>query len=76
MSSRKPSLWLVAASAVLPTACSVVPPQPAATAPYFIDGRGAVTTDIDYVERYACASGKPLSCSCTSSKLGKCDCSC
>ena len=76
MSSRMRSLWLVAASAALLTACAAAPPQLAANMPYFIDGRRPVTVDVDYLSRYACRSGRPLFCQCGSSKLGTCDCSC
>lgn len=75
MSSRKLSLWLAAAATLLLPACSVQPPQPAAKMPYFIDGH-VKTVDVDYLDRYACASGTPLICSCSSTKLGTCDCSC
>ena len=74
MSSRRPSLLFAAASAVLLASCSVVPPVPAASMPYFLQGR-SVTVDRQYIKRYACASGKALLCRCPS-QLGNCDCSC
>ena len=74
MSSRELNLLFVAASAVLLASCSAVPPVPASRMPYFVEGR-SVTVDRQYIKRYACASGKPLVCRCTS-QLGDCDCSC
>ena len=75
MSSRRLSLLLAAGSAVLLVSCSAVPPLPAASMPYFVQGR-TVTVDRDYIGRYACPTGKALVCRCASTRLGNCDCSC
>ncbi|HEX5047579.1 MAG TPA: hypothetical protein VFX89_10690 [Gammaproteobacteria bacterium] len=75
MSSRKPSLLFAMGSAVLLASCSVMPPVPASSLPYFVEGR-AVTVDRSYIEHYACAAGTPLVCQCASRTLGSCQCSC
>ena len=75
MRPRILSLSFITGSAVLLASCSVAPPVPAASMPYFVEGR-SVTVDRDYIKRDACASGKPLVCQCASTRLGNCECSC
>jgi hypothetical protein len=74
MSPRKLSVTFVTISGLLLASCSVVPPQPAASVPYFVEGR-SVTVDRHYVKRYACATGKPLVCRALT-RLGNLECSC
>jgi hypothetical protein len=38
--------------------------------------RGFRTVDTDYIDRYACADGRTLVCTCTSLHARTCDCSC
>ena len=64
---------LMLAAAALLGGCAMAPTVPADT--YFI-GLEQIHTDHQHLHRYACANGEPLSCTCTSIRLGECDCHC
>ena len=78
MKSRDKLIPLAALSAALLGACTsggqstlnVNPPGQL----YFF--RGLKTVDTDYIDRYACADGRLLVCTCTSFHAHTCDCSC
>jgi hypothetical protein len=44
--------------------------------PYFLGSRPVTVDDADYLDRYACANGKPLICQRTSTRLSSAECKC
>jgi hypothetical protein len=83
MNSRAKPLPLAALAtlaAVLSTACtstgSTLLPNPHPADVFFIDGR-SLDVGKDYLDRYACRTGVPLQCTCTSLHVAStCDCAC
>ena len=78
MKSRAKLIPLAALSAALLGGCAISGPYtssiPQASQLYFF--RGPKTVDKDYIDRYACADGRLLVCTCTSLHAHSCDCSC
>jgi len=51
-------------------------PSPTPSPFFFLDTR-STEVDMDYVDRYACPTGVPLKCQCTSMRIARtCDCQC
>ena len=84
MKTRDKLIFIAALSAALLDGCAIGGPsalnfahaaQPALPdQTYYF--RGLKTVDTEYIDRYACADGRPLVCSCTSLHARTCDCSC
>jgi hypothetical protein len=81
MNSRYRHTYVLAIASALLAACSSTTtnwsgaPPSAATAPYFIDNRSR-SVDIDYIDRYACAGGRPLVCERSSRVASRAECKC
>jgi hypothetical protein len=76
---------LMALSSSLATGCAIrgasLLPNPSLPNPhpadvFLLDGR-SLEVGREYVDRYACRSGEPLQCQCTSLRISSaCDCAC
>jgi hypothetical protein len=75
MTTRTKALPLFFLVAALFGACTTLPPQPASSLPYFLDSKPQQVRR-DVINRYACLTGSPLICQCTSRFSGNCDCQC
>jgi hypothetical protein len=76
MNSRSGIVSLVVIFAAVQSACTSFTPVPPQGMPHFIGAKHVTIKDDDYLERYACANGKPMVCTRTSRVLGTSDCQC
>jgi len=74
MTTRNKALPVLTLLAALTSACTSIPPQPAANLPVFL-GTRQVEVQRRYLDRYACSTLTPMVCSCTS-RLASSACRC
>ena len=70
-------LGLLAALPLLTTACSITTPQALSRRQQLIFvGPEIVFAEREYLDRYTCRSGRPLTCQCESRVSAFCRCNC